>query len=172
MSLDSSLRTVDEAEDYLELPVLASIPDRLQCGTYRDGQEDDQRARFSGRQYLGPLRTISQKERPPSIQRCRFPQRKRTKRSLRSSRVRIPTPNKRKPFVHFGPRSRFSARNLNLGAFSLPAQSLRRARHSPLSTSQVSLAQHGLRTVIIDGDMREPSLQRESARGSAGNVGT
>ena len=69
-AIDSSLRTVDEAESYLELPALASIPDR-RYGTHGCRQDDGARARFQRRQPFGSLRTFAPEEESSPSQRHR-----------------------------------------------------------------------------------------------------
>jgi succinoglycan biosynthesis transport protein ExoP len=157
-ALDSSLRTVDEAEDYLELPVLASIPDRCNAELIKTARkmisERDFRAarildlserflnrnghlRFngldSGKKRRDDLRPIvsckdSDSEQAEAFRTLRTSISLLGKEVLRSILFTSAIPSEGKTFT-----------SLNFA---------------------VSLAQQRLRTLIIDADMREPNLQR------------
>jgi succinoglycan biosynthesis transport protein ExoP len=159
-TLDSSLRTVDEAEDYLELPVLASIPDRCNAELRETARkmisERDFRAasildlserflkknghlRFNGvesgkKRKRNDLRPIVSCKDSDSEQAEAF-------RTLRTS------------ISLLGNEAQFRS---ILFTSAIPSE----GKTFTSLNFAVSLAQQRLRTLIIDADMREPNLQR------------
>ncbi|HEY5813425.1 MAG TPA: polysaccharide biosynthesis tyrosine autokinase [Terrimicrobiaceae bacterium] len=146
--LDGSLRTVDEAEGYLELPALASIPDRrYHKASHRflklapSSQEDrkmKQRRETKEKSYPSILAAD-----PASPEGEGF-------RTLRASISLLGRESEYRSFLFTSaiPAEGKTFVSLNFASF---------------------LAQQGLKTVIIDADLREPKL-KQSLLSEAGDV--
>lgn len=155
-AIDSSLRTVDEAESYLELPALASIPDRRNTELM-----DSAKKMVKERDFSAANRLLKEKSR----------------RLVNGSDI----PNRRTGDDHLHPlilvkepgsEQAEAFRTLRASISLLGKKSLFR---SFLFTSAIpsegktftalnfasSLAQQRFKTVIIDADVREPRLQSD-----------
>ena len=131
-AIDSSLRTVDEAEEYLELTVLASIPDRRNAELIESaGKLISERTKKRERNDPRPVASIKDFD---SEQAEAF-------RTLRTS---ISLLGKQSEYRSF------------LFTSAIPSE----GKTFTSLNFALSLAQQGLRTLIIDADMREPKLQR------------
>ena len=160
-AIDSSLRTVDEAESYLELPALASIPDRRT--ELMDAAKTMVRERdFSAASLLGLSERLLQKKGLGPVNDI-DPPKKRTGKDDLHPLVLAEDP---------GSEQTEAFRTLRASISLLGKQSEYR---SFLFTSAIpsegktftslnfasSLAQQSLKTVIIDADLREPRLQQQ-----------
>ena len=176
-AIDSSLRTVDEAESYLELPALASIPDRrteLMDAAKKMVRERDFSAAMDAAKTMVRERDFS------AASLLGLSERLLQKKSLRPVND-IDPPKKRigKDELHPlvlaedpGSEQTEAFRTLRASISLLGKQSDYR---SFLFTSAIpsegktftslnfasSLAQQSLKTVIIDADLREPQLQQD-----------
>jgi succinoglycan biosynthesis transport protein ExoP len=158
--LDSSLRTVDEAEDYLELPVLASIPDRCNAELIETARkmisERDFRAasildlseRFlkrNGHHRFNGVESGKKRERNVRpIVSCKDSDSEQAE-AFRTLRTSISLLGKQSEYRSF------------LFTSAIPSE----GKTFTCLNFALSLAQQGLRTLIIDADMREPRLQRD-----------
>ena len=163
-AIDSSLRTVDEAESYLELPALASIPDRRNTELM-----DSAKKMVNERDFSAATRLFKEKSR----------------RFVNGSDV--PKNRTGKDLLHplilvkeSGSEQGEAFRTLRASISLLGKKSLFR---SFLFTSAIpsegktftalnfasSLAQQRFKTVIIDADVREPRLQSDLLD-EAGNI--
>jgi succinoglycan biosynthesis transport protein ExoP len=126
-AIDSSLRTVDEAETYLELPALASIPEQRNVirRTPRKADGHSQAGRHS-------LIIISDLE-------------SRQAEAFRTLRASISLLGRESDYRSF------------LFTSAIPSEGKTFVSLNFAS----SLAQQGLKTVIIDADLREPKLKQD-----------
>ncbi|HEY5704437.1 MAG TPA: polysaccharide biosynthesis tyrosine autokinase [Terrimicrobiaceae bacterium] len=155
-AIDSSLRTVDEAESYLELPALATIPDRRSTELMDSAKKMVHERDFSaatrllreksrhfvngsdvpksltGKDDLHPLILVKE---PGSEQGEAF-------RTLRAS---ISLLGKKSPFRSFLFTSAIPSEGKTFTALNFAS----------------SLAQQRFNTVLVDADMREPRLQND-----------
>jgi succinoglycan biosynthesis transport protein ExoP len=123
-SLDSSLRSVDEAEGVLHLPALVGIPNHKPAKTKKS-------ARPPGQSQAYPIASI---EEPASTLAEAY-------RTLRVSLSML------------GPEAE---RRILLFVSAIPEEG---KTYTSLNTA-VALAQQGLETLLIDADLRRPSLHR------------
>jgi succinoglycan biosynthesis transport protein ExoP len=161
-AVDSSLRTLDEAESYLELPALASIPDRrmeLMDAAKKMVRERD----FSAASLLGLSERLLQKKNLRPVNNDIDPSKKRKGNDDLHPLVLTDDP---------GSEQTEAFRTLRASISLLCKQSEYR---SFLFTSAIpsegktfislnfasSLAQQNFKTVIIDADLREPQLQED-----------
>ena len=155
-AIDSSLRTVDEAESYLELPALASIPDRRNTELM-----DSAKKMVNERDFSAANRLLKEKSRR-FVNGSDIPK-KRTGNDHLHPLILVEEP---------GSEQGEAFRTLRASISLLGKKSLFR---SFLFTSAIpsegktftalnfasSLAQQRFKTVIIDADVREPRLQSD-----------
>jgi succinoglycan biosynthesis transport protein ExoP len=156
-AIDSSLRTVDEAESFLELPALASIPDLRKRELI-----DSVKKLLNGRDFGAANRLFKEKSRHRSVKGSDIPKKRARKHHLHPL-ILVKEP---------GSEQAEALRTLRASISLLGKKSLFR---SFLFTSAIpsegktftalnfasSLAQQGLKTVILDADVREPRLQSD-----------
>ena len=155
-AIDSSLRTVDEAESYLKLPALASIPDRRSTELM-----DSAKKMVNERDFSAVTRLL--KERSPRFVNGSDVPKNRTGKDHLHPLILVEEP---------GSEQGEALRTLRASVSLLGKKSLFR---SFLFTSAIpsegktftalnfasSLAQQRFKTVIIDADVREPQLQSD-----------
>lgn len=159
-TLDHSLRTVDEAEHYLGLPALAAIPDTRDTEVsdkmrevWRDGKFDTsklggvptvllkQKVLDPARKILGPTQTPGEKQRHPIVfEENAGSLQAEAIRTLRTSLSLLGKQSERRSFLFTSavPSEGKSFTSLNLS---------------------YAFAQQGLKTVLIDADLRKPKLK-------------
>jgi polysaccharide biosynthesis transport protein len=156
-AIDNSLRTVDEAESYLELPALASIPDLRNTELI-----DSVKKMLNGRDFGAANRLFKEKSRHRSVKGSDIPKKGARKHHLHPL-ILVKEP---------GSEQAEAFRTLRASISLLGKKSLFR---SFLFTSAIpsegktftalnfasSLAQQRLKTVILDADVREPRLQSD-----------
>ena len=138
-AIDSSLRTVDEAESYLELPSLASIPDRRNTELI-----DSAKKMLNERDLSAANRLFKEKSRPRSDNGSDIPEpSSEQSEAFRTLRASISLLGKKSLFRSFLFTSAIPSEGKTFTALNFAS----------------SLAQQRLKTVILDADVREPRLQ-------------
>ena len=140
-AIDSSLRTVDEAESYLELPALASIPDRRNTELI-----DSAKKMLNERDLSAANRLFKEKSRPRSDNGSDIPEPSSEQaEAFRTLRASISLLGKKSLFRSFLFTSAIPSEGKTFTALNFAS----------------SLAQQRLKTVILDADVREPRLQSD-----------
>jgi capsular exopolysaccharide synthesis family protein len=138
-AIDGSLRTVDEAESYLELPALASIPDRRESG--HGIAKLFAGASSSSRNGNSAIPHERRENDDHSLILVDAP-RSREAEAFRTLRATVSLLGKESEFRSF------------LFTSAIPSEG---KTFTSLNFAS-SLAQQGLKTIIIDADLREPRL--------------
>ena len=157
--LDSSLRTVDEAEEYLELPVLASIPDRRNPELIEAARRIVSERDFRVASVLDLKQRFLKRNGQPQVSRVRSKGRKAEARSIVS--MRDPDAEQTEAFRTLRTSISLLGKEVEARSFLFTSAIPSEGKTFTSLNFAASLAQHGLRMVIVDGDMREPSLQGE-----------
>ena len=123
-SLDSSLRSVDEAESTLHLPALVGIPNHKPVKVKKSNRTGTQRDKYPIASIEDPASTLAE--------------------AYRTLRVSLSM---------LGPEAE---RRVILFVSAIPEEG---KTYTSLNTA-VSLAQQGLKTILIDADLRRPSLHK------------
>jgi succinoglycan biosynthesis transport protein ExoP len=166
-AIDSSLRTVDEAESYLELHALASIPDR------RSTELMDTARKMVKERDFSAANSLLRKKSPRSVN------------GRDSSKERTRKADDLHPLVLVEDPGSKEAEAFRTLRTSISLLSEKSQFRSFLFTSAIpsegktftalnfasSLAQQRLKTVIVDADMREPRLQSDLLNEAGGVPG-
>ena len=123
-SLDSSLRSVDEAESTLHLPALVGIPNHKPVKVKKSNRTGTQRDKYPIASIEDPASTLAE--------------------AYRTLRVSLSM---------LGPEAE---RRVILFVSAIPEEG---KTYTSLNTA-VSLAQQGLKTLLVDADLRRPSLHK------------
>jgi polysaccharide biosynthesis transport protein len=158
-ALDSSLRTVDEAEEYLEIPVLASIPDRRNPELIEAARRIVSERDFRAAGVLDLKQRFLKRNGQPQVSGGDSKERKAEARSIVS--MSDPDAEQTEAFRTLRTSISLLGKEFESRSFLFTSAIPSEGKTFTSLNFAVSLAQHGLRTVIVDGDMREPSLQRE-----------
>lgn len=155
--LDHSLRTVDEAESYLQLPTLAAIPDQREeplsqqiAEAWKDKTLSSLPQKLAEKQFIAPARRLLQQKTPDAAK-------------------------KKHPLIFVEDPSSLQAEAIRTLRTSLSLVGKQADRRTFLFTSAIplegksftslnfahSLAQQELRTVLIDADLRRPKLKND-----------
>jgi succinoglycan biosynthesis transport protein ExoP len=160
-TIDSSLRTVDEAESYLGLPSLATIPDRP------DTKIIDAARKMLGKRDLrpasaaGPFRGVSPKE---SGVNGSDPTRERTRTESDSNPlilVEDPHSEQSEAFRTLRASISLLGKESEYRSFLFASAVPSEGKTFTALNFASSVAQQGFKTVIIDADLREPRLNRD-----------
>jgi polysaccharide biosynthesis transport protein len=125
-ALDRSIRTVDQAEAILELPVLAAVPEVRRSETSTRPKEN------AGPTVSGTYRLVAEAPEGPAAEAFR---------NLRAALALLGPEAQRKSFL-------FTS--------ALPGE----GKSFTSANYALSLAQQGYRVLLIDGDLRRPSLHK------------
>jgi len=156
-TIDTSLRTVDEAESYLELPALATIPDRpdtkiMDAARKMLGKRDIRPPNVANLNGASPKRTIAKSDSTPLVL-VEDPHSEQSE-AFRTLRTSISLLGKESEYRSF------------LFSSAIPSE----GKTFVSLNFACSLARQGLKTVIIEADLREPRLKRDLLDEAGGDI--